>query len=71
MTIDEKVASGIRVFESWTKSQMAYSGQPGLSVAVVKDQEVIWSEGYGYADVGKKVEATPESIYRIASITKL
>ena len=71
MTLDEKVASGIRFFESWIKSQMAYSGQPGLSVAVVKDQEVIWSKGYGYADAEKKVEATPETIYRIASITKL
>jgi len=69
--LDKKVASGIRVFESWTQSQMAYSGQPGLSVAVVKDQEVVWSNGYGYSDVENEIEATPETIYRIASITKL
>jgi CubicO group peptidase (beta-lactamase class C family) len=50
---------------------MVYSGQPGLSVAVVKDQNVIWSTGYGYADKEKEVKATPETIYRIASITKL
>jgi CubicO group peptidase (beta-lactamase class C family) len=69
--LDEKVASGIRVFESWTMSQMAYSGQPGISVAVVKDQEIVWSRGFGYADTEHRVEASPESIYRIASITKL
>jgi len=69
--LDEKVASGIRVFESWTQSQMAYSGQPGISVAVVKDQEVVWSRGFGYADEEEGIEATPESIYRIASISKL
>jgi len=69
--LDDKVASGIKVFESWTTSQMAYSGQPGLSVAVVKDQEVVWSRGFGYADVEAEVKASPETIYRIASITKL
>ena len=71
MNINDKAASGIKVFESWTASQMAYFGQPGISVAVVKDQEVVWSKGFGYADVEKEVEASPETIYRIASITKL
>ena len=71
MSLDDKVASGIRVFESWTQSQMAYSGQPGISVAVVKDQEVVWSRGFGYANVEDEIKASPETIYRIASITKL
>jgi CubicO group peptidase (beta-lactamase class C family) len=71
MSINDEAASGIRVFESWTTSQMAYFGQPGISVAVVKDQEVVWSRGFCYADMEKEVEASPETIYRIASITKL
>jgi CubicO group peptidase (beta-lactamase class C family) len=71
MSINDKAASGIRVFESWTMSQMAYFGQPGISVAVVKDQEVVWRRGFGYADMEKELEASPETIYRIASITKL
>ena len=69
--LDEKIASGIRVFTSWAESQMAYSGQPGISVAVVKDQEVVWSRGFGYADIEVEKEASPETIYKIASITKL
>jgi len=69
--LDEKITSGIRVFTSWAESQMAYSGQPGISVALVKDQEVVWSRGFGYADVEVEKEASPETIYRIASITKL
>ena len=31
---DEKVASGIRLFQSWTESKMAYSDQPGLSATI-------------------------------------
>lgn len=69
--LNEKAASGIRVFESWLGSQMAYSGQPGLSAAMIQDQEVVWSKGFGYADVENMVEARPDSIYRVASISKL
>lgn len=50
---------------------MAYGGQPGLSVGIVYDQELIWARGFGYANVERKVPATPATLYRIASITKL
>ncbi len=55
--LNEKAASGRRVFESWIDSQMAYSGQPGLSVAVVHDQDVVWGKGFGYSDRENKIEA--------------
>ena len=35
------------------------------------DQELIWTKGYGFADVATKRPATPSTVYRIASITKL
>ncbi len=66
-----EVRSSIRVFEAWTTTQMAYRGLPGLSFGVVYDQELIWSRGLGYADLERKTPATPRTIYRIASITKL
>jgi CubicO group peptidase (beta-lactamase class C family) len=43
---------------------------PGLSAAIVRDQKLLWSKGLGYADVENKVPATPETNYRIASLTK-
>ena len=68
---DPKVASAIELFEAWTESQMAYRGQPGLSVGIVHDQSLIWSRGFGCADLEQRQPATPTTIYRIASITKL
>ena len=44
---------------------------PGLSVGIVYDQELIWSKGFGYANLEKKTPATPQTIFRIGSITKL
>lgn len=69
--INEKAASGLRVFESWVESQMAYRGQPGLSAAIVHDQEVVWSKGFGYSNREEQKEAQPDTIYRVASISKL
>jgi CubicO group peptidase (beta-lactamase class C family) len=37
----------------------------------VHDQEVVWSKGFGHSDREKAVEARPNTIYRVASISKL
>ncbi|MFQ5904084.1 MAG: serine hydrolase domain-containing protein, partial [Candidatus Binatia bacterium] len=43
---------------------------PGLSAAIVRDQKVVWAEGFGFADIEKRIAATPDTPYRIASLTK-
>ena len=45
-------------------------GIPGLSAAILEDGEVLWTEGFGYADVERRVPATPDTLYHIASVTK-
>jgi CubicO group peptidase (beta-lactamase class C family) len=53
------------------KSLMEQRGWPSLSIAVVLDQKIIYSDAFGYADVDKQIPATTKTIYRIASMTKL
>ncbi|HKR62930.1 MAG TPA: serine hydrolase domain-containing protein, partial [Thermoanaerobaculia bacterium] len=43
---------------------------PGLSAAIVKDQKVLWTRGFGFADLEHRVPATPDTLYHIASVTK-
>ncbi len=43
----------------------------GLSIALVDDQEMVWTRGFGYADVKKKIPSTPETVYPVGSIAKL
>lgn len=43
---------------------------PGMSAAVVKDQKLIWSKGFGFADYENRIPATEHTPYRIASLTK-
>jgi D-alanyl-D-alanine carboxypeptidase len=66
-----EVASSIKMLEAWIESQMEYRGLPGMSIGIVYNQELIWSKGFGYSDVDNKIPATPQTIYRMASVTKL
>jgi len=43
---------------------------PGLAVGIVRDQELVWSAGFGYADVENKSRPDQDTISRVASITK-
>ncbi|HEV2915310.1 MAG TPA: serine hydrolase [Pyrinomonadaceae bacterium] len=53
--IEEKIRTGI---------------VPSLVIMVVRDNQTIWAEAFGYADLEKKREATLNSIYKIASVSK-
>ena len=43
---------------------------PGLSLIVIKDQKIVKSEGYGLANVELNVPATPQTVYKIGSVSK-
>jgi CubicO group peptidase (beta-lactamase class C family) len=43
----------------------------GASIALIDDQTVAWSQGFGFADKENGIKASPETIYKIGSITKV
>ncbi|MEJ1285493.1 serine beta-lactamase-like protein LACTB, mitochondrial isoform X3 [Cricetulus griseus] len=45
-------------------------GAPGIVIGVSVDGKEVWSEGLGYADVENRVPCKPETVMRIASISK-
>ncbi|MBC8279871.1 MAG: beta-lactamase family protein, partial [Chloroflexi bacterium] len=47
------------------------TGITGLSIALVDDQEMVWAEGFGFADKENGIKATPETVYGVASVSKL
>ena len=66
-----QLAQALRLFGEWLDAKIAYERIPGVSVALVADQELVWTRGFGYADVAHRVPATPDTIYGICSISKL
>ncbi|HEY6838930.1 MAG TPA: serine hydrolase domain-containing protein [Geobacteraceae bacterium] len=59
-------------YVSWLiREEMDRHKVTGLSVALVDDQKVVWAQGFGYADKERGIAATPETVYRAGSISKL
>lgn len=61
----------LALIEAWLAGQRAYDRVPGLSVAIMQDQEVLWSGGFGQADLDRNLPARADTIYGICSISKL
>ena len=43
---------------------------PGLSVAVAVDGEIVWAEGFGWADVEGRTPVTPLTRFRLGALSK-
>jgi len=56
--------------DDFIKAEMERQKIPGLSLAVVQEGKVVKAQGYGLADVENKVPVTPESVFKIASLSK-
>ncbi len=57
-------------FERQVEGLRALLKIPGMSAAVIKNQEVLWAKGFGFADPENRVAVTPDTVFHLASITK-
>lgn len=72
----ESVSSGdFRTIENYladlVQREMSDHEITGISIALIDDQKLIWQKGFGFADLENKIPATPETIYRAGSISKV
>ena len=54
-----------KLFEGWNKPD-----SPGAALAVLKDGEVIYKKGYGYANLEYDIPITSSTIFHVASVSK-
>jgi CubicO group peptidase (beta-lactamase class C family) len=43
---------------------------PGMIAAIIKDNKIAWMRPYGWADIPNRIPWRPQSIHRVASISK-
>jgi D-alanyl-D-alanine carboxypeptidase len=60
----------VRYVDSVANAAVAERRTAGVSVAIVRSGKTVLAKGYGFADLENDVPATPETVYRIGSITK-
>lgn len=67
---DPAVASRLKLFEIWVEEQRAHLDQPAVAVGIVHDQELVWARGFGTADLAAGRPATPDTVFRLGSVSK-
>ena len=60
----------VTAIDQFVKQEMEQQRIPGLSLAVTINNELVFTKGYGLANVELQSPALAESVYEVASITK-
>ena len=66
----EPVAQSIAEFDQRLETLRQQSHIPAISVAIAKNRRVVWSKGYGIADLATNRMASDTTVYHFASLTK-
>jgi CubicO group peptidase (beta-lactamase class C family) len=68
---EPEIAAVLRLAGAKIASEAAERNVAGISAAIVYDQDLLWSGGFGYADLEKRIPADSQTIYRVGSISKV
>ena len=63
-------AERIKQAEALVASEFAKDGLGSVTVGLVSGPRLVWAKSFGLADIEGRVPATPDTIYRIGSMTK-
>ena len=66
----KKLEVAFPVVEKMYRERAEKYHYPGTAFGIVVDGKLVYSGGFGYTDVAKKIPATPKSLFRIASMSK-
>lgn len=57
-------------YKTFISREMETWNVPGAAILVIQDGKVVFSEGFGYKDVEKKIKVTPKTLFGIGSCSK-
>ena len=66
----ERVAAALPKLEALAEAAVADGGVPGLAIAVVHDDEVVFLKGFGHREGGKPEAVDADTVFQIASLSK-
>ena len=66
----ERVNSALAQLDPYIRSSLASTKVPGVSVAVVYNDQVVFLRGYGIRKVGEPAQVDPDTVFEIASVSK-
>lgn len=57
--------------DTWLQEQVDFAKYPSLTVAIVRDGEMVYGRAFGFEDVKSSKPATLQTQYHVASVTKV
>jgi CubicO group peptidase (beta-lactamase class C family) len=69
-TSSADISAIIERFRRDIQQNMQQEGTSGLAIAIVDDQSVLWSEGFGYTDTSQRTPITPDTLFSLQSMSK-
>lgn len=66
----ERYSSAIEESRRLAHALLLEENLPGLSVAVARDGAIVWTEGFGWADLEGRMPVTPRTQFRLGSVSK-
>jgi CubicO group peptidase (beta-lactamase class C family) len=64
------VDAAVGQIDGWVKTVMDESGVPGVAVAVVYQDEVVYEKGFGVRKVGEPEPVDTDTVFELASVSK-
>ncbi len=64
-------ADAIKHIEGVIERERQDAGIPGLSVALIDDQSLVWAKGFGNADLARTRLVATDTVFRVGSVSKL
>ena len=64
------VEAALALIPGEMESMLAESGVPGMAVAIVFEDEVVFADGFGVREVGTDEPVGPDTVFQIASLSK-
>jgi len=62
--------SNSKELDAFIQGKMNKAEIPGLSMAIIRDGELVEVKGYGYFDKDKRQPVTQDTLFQIASVSK-
>ncbi|HXO98964.1 MAG TPA: serine hydrolase domain-containing protein [Luteibacter sp.] len=66
----ERVKATVEAYKQWLDAAEARDAAPAIVTAVIVDDKVVYERAIGYANAKTKEPATPETVFRLASLSK-
>lgn len=66
----DRYAGPVQESRRLARALVAGDNLPGVSVAVAVDREIVWAEGFGWAETDSRTPVTPLTRFRLGALSK-